>query len=53
MHNRNSIFSTLMSSLGSVSRALAMACLTFVALGASAQIEDPVTWKFGLSLIHI
>ena len=25
-----------------------MACLTFVALGASAQIEDPVTWKFGL-----
>ena len=48
MHNRNSIFSTLMSSLGSVSRALAMACLTFVALGASAQIEDPVTWKFGL-----
>ena len=48
MHNRNSIFSSLMSSLGSVSRALAMACLTFVALGASAQIEDPVTWKFGL-----
>ena len=48
MHNRNSIFSCLMSSLGSVSRALAMACLTFVALGASAQIEDPVTWKFGL-----
>ena len=48
MHNRNSIYSSLMSSLGSVSRALAMACLTFVALGASAQIEDPVTWKFGL-----
>ena len=48
MHNRNSIFSSLMSSLGSVSRALAMACLTVVALGASAQIEDPVTWKFGL-----
>ena len=48
MHYRNSIFSSLMSSLGSVSRALAMACLTFVALGASAQIEDPVTWKFGL-----
>ena len=48
MHNRNSIFSSLMSSLGSVSRALAMAFLTFVALGASAQIEDPVTWKFGL-----
>ena len=48
MHNRNSIFSSLMSSLGSVSRALAMACLTFVALGASAQIEDPVTWNFGL-----
>ena len=48
MHNRNSIFSSLMSSLGSVSRALAMACLTFVALGASAQIEDPVSWKFGL-----
>lgn len=48
MHNRNSIFFSLMSSLGSVSRALAMACLTFVALGASAQIEDPVTWKFGL-----
>ena len=48
MHNRNSIFSSLMSSLGSVSRALAMACLTFVPLVASAQIEDPVTWKFGL-----
>ena len=48
MHNRNSIFSSLMSSLGSVSRTLAMACLTFVALGASAQIEDPVTWEFGL-----
>ena len=48
MHNCNSIFSSLMSSLGSVSRALAMACLTVVALGASAQIEDPVTWKFGL-----
>ena len=48
MHNCTSIVSMLKSGLWNASQGLATALLLLLSFNVVAQIEDPVTWDFGL-----